>query len=113
MKMLFIATCAVMLTLTSAIASSFPFSSSVSITHKLGSKVKVKLQNKGKDKIEIFYQETAGSRNLSGATINQNQTITINVEPGAQVYYKVKGSKGDLILTVTAEMEGTTQIIKQ
>jgi hypothetical protein len=75
-------------------------------------KVKVKLQNKGNDKIEIFYQETAGSKNLSGATINGSSIITITVEAGCQVFYKVKGSKGPLLLTISADMNGTTQIVK-
>ncbi len=78
-----------------------------------GEKVKVKLQNKGNDKLEIFYQETAGSKNLSGATINQGSTITISVEAGSQVFYKVKGSKGPLLLTITADMNNSTQIVKQ
>jgi hypothetical protein len=78
-----------------------------------GDEVTVKLQNKGDDKIEIRYQKTAGSRDLSGATIQQGSTITIKVEAGSQVFYNSKGSKGALILTVTADMNGTTQIIKK
>jgi hypothetical protein len=78
-----------------------------------GEKIKVKLQNKGDDKIEIFYQETVGSKNLSSASINQGSTITIAVEVGCDVHYKVKGSKGPLLLNITDKMSGTTQIIKQ
>jgi hypothetical protein len=97
-------------TITTSVAASHSINSNVIINAiPFGVKVKVKLQNK----IEIFYQETAGSKNLSGATINQGSTITINVEAGSQVFYKVKGSKGPLLLTITADMNNSTQIIKQ
>jgi hypothetical protein len=97
---------------TTAIANNKIKSNITETTIPFGDEVKVKLQNKGNDKIEIMYQKKAGSRDLSGGTINQGNTITITVEAGSQVYYKVKGSKGPLLLTITAEMNGTTQIVK-
>jgi hypothetical protein len=113
MKKVLLAVIAFVAITTTVIASNTAKSNGIVNTITFGEKVKVKLQNKGDDKIEIFYQETAGSKNLSGASINQGSTITINVEPGSQVFYKVKGSKGPLLLTITAEMDGSTQIIKQ
>lgn len=74
--------------------------------------VKVALKNKGNDKIEILYQKKAGAKDLSGETINQGSQKEISVEPGSNVYYRVNGSKGPLLITITEAMNGTTQLIK-
>ena len=113
MKKILLASLAFAAITTTVIAGNTTNSNVIVNAIPFGEKAKVKLQNKGDEKIEIFYQETAGSKNLSGATINQGSTITINVEHGSQVFYKVKGSKGPLLLTITADMNNTTQIIKQ
>lgn len=113
MRKKFITSIAFVALTTAAVANNFYYSNNIVKTTIFYDEIKVKLQNKGKEKIEIFYQKKAGTKDLTGATINQSSTITINVEAGSQIYYKVKGSKGPLLLTITAEMNGTTQIIKQ
>jgi hypothetical protein len=113
MKKVLLACCVFAIIANVALANTEVFKTTIEKNISFTDKIKVKLQNKGDDKIEIFYQETIGSKNLSGATINGGSMITINVEAGSQVYYKVKGSKGALILTISADMNGTTQIVKQ
>jgi hypothetical protein len=98
---------------TAAVANNNIVNNTIVKTTPYGDEVKVKLQNKGDEKIEIMYQKKAGSRDLTGATINGGSMITINVEAGSQVYYKVKGSKGPLLLTISTDMNGTTQIVKK
>jgi lipoprotein-anchoring transpeptidase ErfK/SrfK len=113
MRKILLAAIALAAITTTVVANNSTNSSTISKAIAFGEKIKVKLQNKGDDKIEIFYQETAGSKNLSGATINQGSNITINVEAGSQVFYKVRGSKGPLLLTITTDMNGTTQVVKK
>ncbi|MBP6430303.1 MAG: hypothetical protein KA319_00875 [Ferruginibacter sp.] len=113
MKKILLASFAFAALATVAVANNNVVNNTIVKTIPYGDEIKVKLQNKGDDKIEIMYQKKAGSRDLSGATINQGSTITITVEAGCQVFYKVKGSKGPLLLTISADMNGTTQIIKK
>lgn len=113
MKKNVIASVAFVLFTITAVANNFYTTNNTFVTTIVDDDIKVKLQNKGKEKIEIFYQKKAGTKDLTGATINQSSTITITVEAGSQIYYKVKGIKGPLLLTITADMNGTTQIIKQ
>jgi hypothetical protein len=113
MRKILIASVAFILFTNTVVANNFYKINTNKIEPVFVDEIKVKLQNKGKEKIEIFYQKKSGTKDLTGATINQSSTITITVEAGSQIYYKVKGSKGPLLLTITADLNGTTQIIKQ
>jgi hypothetical protein len=70
--------------------------------------VTIKLKNTGSDVAELYYQASPGSKDLTSFRIQKGQTRELTVEVGTVIYYNVKGGKGDVIATVSADMNGKT-----
>jgi hypothetical protein len=69
--------------------------------------VVVKIQNKSKNSIDIYYKDNPKSSTKTNISINASTTRTIRIKVGGEVYSK----SGSVLLTVTAKMNNTEQVI--
>ena len=72
-----------------------------------GEKLNIKLKNDTDDEVTVI--------NSAGGTYNLQKNIvtTVKMEEGDKLWYYVKGKKGDLILTATADMDGKLQLVSK
>ena len=72
-----------------------------------GEKLNIKLKNDTDGEVTVI--------NSAGGTykLQKNIVTTVKMDEGDKLWYYVKGKKGDLILTVTADMDGKLQLVSK
>lgn len=74
-------------------------------THAVGGNIKIKIKNDTDDEVTVY----SGSGN-SSYRLQKNIITTISMDEGAKLFDYSGGKKGRVLLVVSADMDGKTQL---